>query len=391
MFIPIATDRPRHRPTLITYWLMAINILIFLITFAIERNDPQRFESFTDPYLLWPHAEAFRAHQLITYQFLHADWMHILGNMLFLFVFGPPVEDRLSRIGFLAFYLVGGVAAGAIHMAFSDSPVLGASGAISAVTGAFLVLFPLTHIRVLLFFFIIGVYSIPAWWFIAFAIARDLFFQGLGGGEGGGNVAYMAHIGGYIFGASIPITLLWLHAIPREPYDLFSIGRQAKRRRDFKALAHKTSPWRADLPSQSRVGNAPGKSKRPAPDEAITSARAEVSTLIATGEIARATDKYIALLDKDADATMNRDAQLVIANHLATESRHTEAVAAYDRFLARFPTDRETPRLKLMIALFSARYLNDPIRASKLLEELRTAHLDESAQSLADQLREEIA
>ena len=119
----------------------------------------------------------------------------------------------------------------------------------------------------------------------------------------------MAHIGGYIFGASIPITLLWLHAIPREPFDLFSIGRQAKRRRDFKALTHKTSPWRADLPSQSRVGNAPGKSRRPAPDEAIT----------------------------------------------------------------------------------SARYLNDPIRASRLLEELRTAHLDESAQSLADQLREEIA
>ncbi|MCA9282912.1 MAG: rhomboid family intramembrane serine protease [Phycisphaeraceae bacterium] len=390
MFIPIATDRPRRRPTVITYWLMAINILIFIVGYALMHNDEDRFLAMQAKFMLFPVDFLFHWWQLITYQFLHADWMHILGNMLFLFVFGPPVEDRFGRVGFLAFYLVGGVAAGAIHMAFSDLPVLGASGAISAVTGAFLVLFPLTHIRVLLFFFIIGVYSIPSWWFIAFAIARDLFFQGLGGGEGSG-VAYMAHIGGYIFGASIPITLLWLHAIPREPFDLFSIGRQAKRRRDFKALTHKTSPWRADLPSQSRVGAASGKSKRAAPDDAITTARAEVSSLIATGEIARATDKYIALLDKDADATMNRDAQLVIANHLATESRHTEAVAAYDRFIARFPTDRETPRLKLMIALFSARYLNDPIRASRLLEELRTAHLDESAQSLADQLREEIA
>lgn len=389
MFLPIGTDRPRQRPTLITYWLMAINVAVFLVQYALQQNmPPPRYEATLAPYLLWPQASNFRFWQLFTYQFLHADLMHLLGNMLFLFVFGPPVEDRFRRTGFLAFYLVGGVASGAIHMLFSNNAVLGASGAISAITGAFLILFPLTHIRILLFFFIIGVYAIPAWFFIAFAIARDLFFQGLGGGD----VAYMAHIGGYFYGSLIAVALLALHAIPREPFDLFSIGRQAKRRRDFKSLTHRNSPWRADLPSKSPVAAAPGhKPRRNSHDAAINSARAEISTLLAAGEIDAASAKYLALLDKHADATMSRDAQLTIANHLAAQSRRTEAVAAYERFIDRYPADRETPRLKLMIALFSARYLNDPIRASRLLEELRTARLDEAATDLAQQLREEIA
>lgn len=390
MFIPIGTDRPRRRPTLVTYWLMAINILIFIVGLALQQNNPERYIEIQARFMLFPHELLFHWWQLITYQFLHASWMHILGNMLFLFVFGPPVEDRFRRLGFLAFYLVGGMAAGALHMLFSEFPVVGASGAISAVTGAFLVLFPLTHIRVLLFFFIIGVYAIPAWFFIAFAIARDLFFQGLSGGQA--DVAHMAHIGGYIYGALIALALLALHAIPREPFDLLAIGRQAKRRRDFKALTHKSSPWRADLPARSSAAAAPNhKPRRAAHDAALTAARAEISTLLAAGEIGAASDKYIQLLDKHAGATMSRDAQLDIANHLAAQARHAHAVAAYERFIERYPADRETPRLKLMIALFSARYLNDPIRASTLLEELRDAPLDEPARNLARQLREDIA
>src|SRR5690606_10854959 len=123
------------------------------------------------------------------------DWLHVLGNMLILWVFGTSVEDRLTRWWFLAFYLVGGAAAGAAHALLESSPALGASGAVAAVTGAAIVLFPRSNVKCIVFFFIIGIFNIPAWIFIAFAIAKDIFFAGLGGG----NVAYFAHLGGYAY------------------------------------------------------------------------------------------------------------------------------------------------------------------------------------------------
>ena len=118
MFIPISTDRPRKRPTRITYALIALNAIIFLVQSAAYRMTPDATEQFLNILALSsttpPHTQ-FHPWALVTYQFIHANFMHILGNMLFLFVFGPPVEDRFGRVGFLAFYLVGGVAAGAIH------------------------------------------------------------------------------------------------------------------------------------------------------------------------------------------------------------------------------------------------------------------------------------
>ena len=93
---------------------------------------------------------------LLTSIFMHADLLHLAGNMLFLWVFGPTVEDKFGRVWYTLFYLTAGLASGGSHLLFSDAPALGASGAIAGVTGAFLVLFPWTHIRVLSFFFIIG-------------------------------------------------------------------------------------------------------------------------------------------------------------------------------------------------------------------------------------------
>ena len=125
-----------------------------------------------------------------------------------MYVFGPNVEDRFGRWWYLTFYLAGGASAGAAQILFSPGSVIGASGSIAAVTGAYLVFFPRTHIKTLLFFFIIGIFWIPSMWFIGFAIAKDLLFQGFSAGQG---VAYMAHLGGYAFGFGISMTLLGSH------------------------------------------------------------------------------------------------------------------------------------------------------------------------------------
>lgn len=382
MLIPIGTDRPRRRPTVITYWLIAICVAVFFVQALLLRLNPDLLERLDSQLVLQP--RAFSLVGLFAYQFLHADLMHLLGNMLFLFIFGPPVEDRLRRAGFLAFYLIGGIAAGIVHMIFDPHPVIGASGAIAAVTGAFLVMFPLTHIRVLLMFFIIGLYSIPAWWFIAFAIAKDFIFQGFGGG----NVAYMAHIGGYLYGITIPLGLLWARVLPHEPFDLFSIGRQAHRRRQFRELASSgRTPWLNEAPKDAPVA----KSERPAPTpDAASLARTEVSRLAAEGEQTRAAKAYARLLEIDPDAVMPRDVQLRLTSQLYGLKEYQTAAIACERFLSRYPRDPEAGQIKLLTAIIHGRYLNDPLRAKELLRELEQSPLESAHRELARDLAREL-
>ena len=381
MFLPIGTDRPRKRPTLITYWLMAINVVVHASLMILAREAPELHARIVGSMTFVPTAPTLFG--ILGYQFVHANLMHLLGNMLFLWVFGPPVEDRFGRIGFLAFYLVGGMAAAGVHSLVESSPVIGASGAISGVTGAFLVLFPLTHIRLLLFFILIGVFSIPAWWFIAFAIAKDLFFQA----TSGENIAYAAHLGGYAYGGAISAILLWRRVIPREPYDLFSIGRQAHRRRQFRELARKSQVWSDDARTPRKVAR---KAKPSVEDEERARLRGRIQSALGRGDPGEAARLYLDLLAKDADAGLPRDAQLTIANQLFSEGDHTNAAGAYETFLKRHKNDREADHVRLMLALVCARYLNDPIRAGQLLNQTRGASLDEAHRSLAETLRAEI-
>lgn len=388
MFLPIATDRPRTRPTLVTYALIAINCAIFLVQSALFASSPDTAEAMVNLLKLSPLDSGSPLYPwgFVTYQFVHGGLMHLLGNMLFLFVFGPPVEDRLTRVGFLFFYLIGGVIAGAAHIIFDMHPVIGASGAVAAVTGAFLVLFPRTHIRILLFFFIIGVYSIPSWWFIAFAIAKDLVYQGFGS-QG---VAHLAHLAGYAFGAAIPLVLLWRRFIPREPYDLLTIGRQAKRRRDFKELTRKsTTPWSAPAsapPSQQK------KSIRASMlDKQKTQLREQIAECISDSRIPEAAAAYIQLLSIAPDAALPRDDHIRLANHLFQDADHTNAASAYQAFITRYPNDREAAHITLMLALISSRYLNDPIRARQLIDTLDADALPADQAKLRETLRAETA
>ncbi len=161
--------------------------------------------------------------------FLHGGWLHIAGNMLFLWIFGNNVEDRLKRPLFIAFYFLGGLAATALQLAFgpnSTIPNVGASGAIAAVLGAYLVLFPRARVYTLVFFFFITAIELPAVAVLGFWFVLQLFsgVGSIGADVNSGGVAYWAHVGGFAFGAAIT----WLffrgrgdrqvqRAVPRRP------------------------------------------------------------------------------------------------------------------------------------------------------------------------------
>jgi membrane associated rhomboid family serine protease len=136
--------------------------------------------------------------------FLHGSFLHIGGNMLFLWIFGNNIEDRMGPVWYLLFYLAAGLAAAAAHIAVqpdSTVPVVGASGAIAGVMGAYLVLFPDVKIRSLLIFFLVLIRDIPAKWLLGFWFVLQFFTNPTEG------VAWVAHVGGFIFGAVVALLL----------------------------------------------------------------------------------------------------------------------------------------------------------------------------------------
>jgi membrane associated rhomboid family serine protease len=149
---------------------------------------------------------------LVTYQFLHAGWLHLAGNLLYLWIFGNNVEDRLGAAGFLLFYLGAGVVAALVQVAIeptSDVPLIGASGAISAVLGAYLVLYPRAKVMSLVFLgFFFTLLEVPALILLGLWFALQLLDGVLAlGGDTSAGVAFFAHIGGFLIGCAVGLVI----------------------------------------------------------------------------------------------------------------------------------------------------------------------------------------
>ncbi len=198
--IPLGdVSRRTRRFALVTLLIIVANVYVFLR----ELEDGNRFVRY---WAVIPLRIEHGQHwiTLITGTFLHAGWLHIAGNMIFLWAFGPVIEDAMGRFRFLVFYLAGGVIAMLAQVAgspFSRVPCLGASGAIAAVMGAFIVLFPRDRIRSLVWILIfIRITYIPAALLIGIWFLIQLWDLGAVAEVQSGGVAYLAHVGGFLFG-----------------------------------------------------------------------------------------------------------------------------------------------------------------------------------------------
>ncbi|OLC31011.1 MAG: hypothetical protein AUH31_03580 [Armatimonadetes bacterium 13_1_40CM_64_14] len=209
--IPLRDNLPSSSPPVITVLLILACTAVFLQVFYGLASDAavQRVlmhYGATPSRLLAPGGLAEAAPTLVTSLFLHGSWLHLGGNMLYLWIFGDNVEDWMGHTGFLFFYVLSGAVATVSHALLnstSTAPLIGASGAIAGVLGAYLVLFPRARIRSLaiLGFFVTSV-SIPAVVYLPLWFLLQ-FFSGvasLGAGAGGGGVAWWAHVGGFVTG-----------------------------------------------------------------------------------------------------------------------------------------------------------------------------------------------
>jgi membrane associated rhomboid family serine protease len=222
---PIGDERVQGGPpALVTFALIALNVLAFLVELAQPTEGAlQSFiqawgvvpREYTTTQDLPPHIPLPFWSTLLTSMFLHGGWMHLGGNMLYLWIFGDNLEKVMGAARFVLFYLVCGVAASFAHILFGGGsmiPAVGASGAISGVLGGYLLLFPKNRVRVLTRG---GIAEVPALVVLGFWIVIQLF-NGVGSmattsETGGGGVAYMAHIGGFVAG----LVLVKLMASPR--------------------------------------------------------------------------------------------------------------------------------------------------------------------------------
>ena len=221
MFIPLGDDNTdRHSTPFVVFALVAINALVWFL--QLSQGEPFTMAYATIPLeistgedlvgvrriVVGGESHPLRHYPgptpiyftLLSAMFMHGGWMHIIGNMVYLFIFGDQIEDRLGKAKFIAFYLICGIVAGLAQVVYQpDSmiPCVGASGAIAGVLGAYLVIHPRNQVRVLFFRMIIHLPAIVVLgvWFLLQVVSQVSVV-----GKSGGGVAYMAHIGGFVAG-----------------------------------------------------------------------------------------------------------------------------------------------------------------------------------------------
>ncbi len=209
---PIRDHNPSERTPFVTYALIAINTVVFLAYYPAS-TDQSLFRFYSEWALLPENvADGRNLGTLVTSMFLHGGWMHIIGNMLFLWIFGDNLEDIMGHIGFLLFYLAGGVAAGFFHVIADPSsaiPTVGASGAIAGVMGGYLLLFPRARVDILIIIIIfVRIFPLPAWVMLGLWFVLQLI-NGVITDATGGGVAYWAHAGGFVAGFVLTLSV-WL-------------------------------------------------------------------------------------------------------------------------------------------------------------------------------------
>jgi len=217
--IPLRDVIPSRTTPYITVTIIVLNAIAWLFEISLQ---PRELNQFLYVYGVVP--AQFSAPTLITSMFLHGSWMHVIGNMWYLWIFGDNVEDRLGHGKFILFYLMCGIVAAFGQIAAdatSTLPTIGASGAIAGVMGAYFVLYPRSRVLTLVPLIIWWeIFELPAILLLGFWFLMQLFSAGTiavtASSHGSGGVAFMAHVAGFVFGA---VSVLVLRARPAQPWD----------------------------------------------------------------------------------------------------------------------------------------------------------------------------
>ncbi|MCH2148792.1 MAG: rhomboid family intramembrane serine protease, partial [Phycisphaerales bacterium] len=312
MFIPIGTDRPTRRRPRIVEGLIIVNMLVYLAGLMTESFGFGSLDELMQRMEL--SRGDFHILSLVSYHFAHSpsDILHLLFNMVGLWIFGTALNDRLGHLSFLAFYLIGGAVAGIAHMIDSPAPVIGASGSVCALIGGFIALFPRSRIRLLVLFFIIGIFEVASLWVVGFYVLID-FIGWVGPSDS--PVAYVAHFAGYLYGFFLALLLLMMKVLPTDDFDVLHLLRQKRRRAQWKQAVKHAQPGVLEQP---RTTDSKAQQR-------INDLRTELNQQIRREDWAGAAAGWTALCKADDAVCLPEASQLELANRLFATDHRLEA------------------------------------------------------------------
>ena len=369
LFLPFRTESALPRNPYANCALITINAIVFAFV-NLEVAGPalgQRVESvILTSYNL-------HLHQYFTYQFLHGDWLHLAGNMLFLWVFGNSVNAKLGQGPYILFYLAGGVFAAWFYGLVADGPykLIGASGAIASVTTAYLALFPRARVTMLLWVFLfIYFVRVPALVVIGFKIILwdNIIAPAVGDAS---NVAHAAHLGGYAFGFIAAVLMLLVGALPRDRFDLIGVVRRARGDRPIgpRPRASAEIGQARPIAAPAGAGSFPFAAR-------VAELRTVVSQRLGQEQPAEAAEAYQHLLRYDPRQCLSEAEQLAVARALYQGGEFGPATTAFELYLRRYNHSSEAPEVQLLLGIILLRDLARPQAARP--------HLEEAAQRLRD-------
>jgi membrane associated rhomboid family serine protease len=373
--LPIRTSIRPWRTPYTNYALIAVNTIIFLLTYWPHRNPFTGVVEVLRPWALQFMLTPIRPYlwQFVSYAFLHGSIMHIIGNMFFLYLFGNNVNDKLGHIGYLCLYLAGAAFSGIGHTLMSSTPVLGASGAVAAVTGAYLVLFPQTLITVFYWlFYFINTVDIPALYFIGFKL---IFWDNVVE-RGIPNVAYDAHLSGYAFGTLAMLGMLAAGLIGSSHFDLWAMLKRWNQRRRYRdVVSSGYDPFSGRTSRRIKVKEVKTAAQKQQ-EEKIKQLRNDIGSRMLERNLPAAAELYLELMEVDSAQVPPRQYLLDIANQLASDNKQAESAEAYEKFLTHYSSYEYTEQVELMVGILYSRYLDKP--------ELAVKHLRAAAEKLSD-------
>lgn len=361
MALPVGTDLYAPRAPRTTPTLVVLNGMVYVVTLLLAKNGSKaELQWMLNTFALSD--TNFRFWQPITYQFLHdpGDIWHLLGNMAFLWAFGVALESRMRWWGFALLYLTGGMAAAALQMMLQGGSAIGASGSASAVTGAFVVIFPRARITLL---FLSGLFPVPAMLLVALYVALD-FFGVLGSPDG---VAHWAHLGGVGYGFVVACALLATGLLKRTDLDLVFLLKQMRRRQVMRSAVRQADgqgPWEGAVSNRlqreataaPKAPQARGGSMQPPPG-------------VSNSQLAKRLHEQ--------------------GTQAFARGEFDDAARLFQESLRAAPTSADADQTRLMLAVIYARKLDDPAKAREHLAAIGLG-LQASHQPLVAALRAEV-
>lgn len=378
MLIPIG-DEPREPGTpWVNHALIAANVLVFVLVQGAGR------ESALERSMAWAYVPAAPSlSTAFSSMFLHAGWMHLLGNMLFLWIFGDNVEARLGRLGYLAAYLATGFAATLLH-GFVDTssaiPGIGASGAISGVQGLYVVLFPKNRVKLFVAMYVVTIVHVQALWVILFwFVLQDLLpflFQTsiLGGG-----VAHAAHLGGFASGILLALALRPLALRVAQETHVGTLPGGVSPRSPWAAV----DPYSAERRTRGHLSAREGVEARPDVVAAAPDAASRILAFWEAGAYDQAATAFVLALGTGRTLALPEPSYLRICARLYERAHWDEARLGFEGFLKTYPSGRGAPVASFGLGMILLRRDGDARAARPYLERASRDHPDPAVRAMA--------